>query len=80
MNTVNSTRFQQQLVIALATVGLTAAITLAAVGPDAMRAQPPSTVVAPSTESPARIDGNTSRFERSNEPAIEVDLMNAHGG
>jgi hypothetical protein len=86
MNTLNSTRFQQQFVVALATVGLTAAITLAAVGPDTMRAQAPSTAVERTSNAreavpaPVLIDAATPRFQRSNEPAIEADSMNAHGG
>ena len=80
MNTLNSKQFQKQFVVTLATVGLTAAITLAAVGPDVMRSQASSTTVSPSPDTPTRIDVTTPRFERSNEPAIETDLSNAHGG
>lgn len=85
MNTLNSKRFQQQSLVVVATVGLTAAIALAAFGPDAMRAQSSSTPVTRDFEGggivkvPAR-DVMTPRFERSDEPAIEGDLMNAHGG
>ena len=86
MNTPNSTRIQQQFVIVLATVGLTGAIALAAVGPDVMRAQTSSGAVARSVDAseadkaPLRIDAATPHFERSNEPAIEADPMNPHGG
>lgn len=86
MNTLNSTRLQQHFVVVLATVGLTGAITLAAVGPNAMRSRAGSTSVERSSDAreavkaPVSIDAATPRFERSNEPAIEADLMNAHGG
>ena len=86
MNTQNTTRFQQQFVIALATVGLTAAITLAAVGPDAMHSRAPSapastsTVAGEAMKTPVRSDATTPHFERSDEPAIEVDLVKPHGG
>ena len=35
---------------------------------------------ADAVKAPILIDTATPHFERSNEPAIEVDLANAHGG
>jgi hypothetical protein len=79
----------KRVIALLAIVTVTVGIVLAAydVTTDpAPRALPTEVGPAPVDSSPARLiapmrfDATTPRFERSNEPAIEVDSVNAHGG
>jgi hypothetical protein len=64
-----------------AVLGFTALVGLAALEPAAgSGAAPARPAEASNDATPLRTDAATPRFERSNEPAIEADPANAHGG